>query len=555
MPESSLPVFGPLTAARPGPLGKEIRLRIHLDGCRGLPQPKTPAESYAPRKFFVSIGYISSRDGGNFVDSSSVHEGTGCLQGTVKWDDILDITCLEHSLLRIILYHGERNGPWECVSTAGDLLQVSSVSLVLWDDTISECTLFISASAAPADCDKDCCELDTASRMVFERDDARFELQSPASSWDVAFRGLFSFGGAVSRHNIADAANNIFYAQFYTYISYQACCTRQSNDAQTDSLLKSLMKAVSTCVQVQSTRVLQSKDCVEQIYVQLYYLAFSMQGNASYRNSDLNKYREEELARLVVILVTPDPPTGVNSTSTSTDWAALYGTTAKDALLLTLEGIVQSSDAFPPLKSAASGLLFFATSADMASSNKKQIRDIHKRVNSLAASLRCGAEDGSMLSSAHHNAIGVLAADISALKEDLESIVHERKSRFRRFFSAKRHREELQDIVQQMDHARLNYTTAVATLNATTNAQVLAHISPEECIHEHRLIRYGLDNSFDQRKRKRRTRYDGGISGRDAGYAAFRDFVSIESVEKAPGQGTQLKAFPVRLEYLEPQYL
>ena len=77
-------------------------------------------------------------------------------------------------------------------------------------------------------------------------------------------------------------------------------------------------------------------------------------------------YQEEELARLVLILVTPDPPTGVSSTSISFNYHAIYGTIAKDALLLLLEGIVQSSDAFPPLKSAASGLLFFASSADVS---------------------------------------------------------------------------------------------------------------------------------------------------------------------------------------------
>ena len=77
-------------------------------------------------------------------------------------------------------------------------------------------------------------------------------------------------------------------------------------------------------------------------------------------------YKEEELARLVLILVTPDPPTGLSSTSAGSTSHAIYGTIAKDALLLVLEGIVQSSDAFPPLKSAASGLLFFTACADVS---------------------------------------------------------------------------------------------------------------------------------------------------------------------------------------------
>ena len=86
----------------------------------------------------------------------------------------------------------------------------------------------------------------------------------------------------------------------------------------------------------------------------------------SYYSGRGRYYRQEELARLVLILVTPDPPTGASSTSNSSICHAIYGTIAKDALLLVLEGIVESSDAFPPLKSAASGLLFFATSADVS---------------------------------------------------------------------------------------------------------------------------------------------------------------------------------------------
>ena len=77
-------------------------------------------------------------------------------------------------------------------------------------------------------------------------------------------------------------------------------------------------------------------------------------------------YKKEKLARLVFILVTPDPPTGTSRTSTGSTYNALCGTITKDALLLLLEGIVQSSDAFPPLKSAASGLLFLATCADVS---------------------------------------------------------------------------------------------------------------------------------------------------------------------------------------------
>ena len=86
----------------------------------------------------------------------------------------------------------------------------------------------------------------------------------------------------------------------------------------------------------------------------------------SFYYSGPDEYQEGELARLVLIIVTPDPPTGVSNNSTGSTYHEIHGTIAKDALLLILEGIVQSSDAFPPLKSAASGLLFFATCADVS---------------------------------------------------------------------------------------------------------------------------------------------------------------------------------------------
>ncbi|KZV68407.1 hypothetical protein PENSPDRAFT_653223 [Peniophora sp. CONT] len=190
----------------------------------------------------------------------------------------------------------------------------------------------------------------------------------------------------------------------------------------------------------------------------------------------VDKNPEMELPRLIWLIHTPDVLNGAHSTSTGSDRHTVLGTITKDILLTALEAIVQSSDAFPPLKSAASGLLFFATAAEMASSNRKQIRDIYRRIDGLAASLKRGIKDGDLLSPAHQDAIAALAQDIAILNEDLRDIVSERKSALTRFFGAKRHRAELQDVIWQLDNARSNYTTAIATLNASTNTQVLAHV-------------------------------------------------------------------------------
>ncbi|VDB84802.1 unnamed protein product [Peniophora sp. CBMAI 1063] len=213
------------------------------------------------------------------------------------------------------------------------------------------------------------------------------------------------------------------------------------------------------------------KDHFANIVYRLSDAAFHMNDLATGDKQYYEQGREAELARLIFIIITPDPITGAGNGMLFSS-----GTIAKDALLFTLEAIARSSDAFPPLKSAASGLLFFATRADMASTNKKQIRDIHKRVIGLAASLKRGASQGSLLVPEHQDAISALADDIAVLNNDLEDIVNQRKGRLRRFFAAKRHKSELQDITTQLETARMNYMMAMATLNATTIADVRAHV-------------------------------------------------------------------------------
>ena len=78
------------------------------------------------------------------------------------------------------------------------------------------------------------------------------------------------------------------------------------------------------------------------------------------------RYREGELARLVLVLITPDPTDGARSTSARANGHTYYKELAKDTLICALDALAQASDAFPPLKSAAGGLMFFATLADVS---------------------------------------------------------------------------------------------------------------------------------------------------------------------------------------------
>ena len=66
---------------------------------------------------------------------------------------------------------------------------------------------------------------------------------------------------------------------------------------------------------------------------------------------------------------------------------------------------------------------------------------------------RCVSQQCSSL----RKAVLTLNSDIKVLEEDLGDILQERKSRFKRFFSAKRHRNELQDVVNQLESEKSNY--------------------------------------------------------------------------------------------------
>ncbi|VDB88457.1 unnamed protein product [Peniophora sp. CBMAI 1063] len=258
-----------------------------------------------------------------------------------------------------------------------------------------------------------------------------------------------------------------YWVHWHTFKAYQHLIGHQppqTCSVQVNMLIATMMATVNAILhEPHSCHVHQRGECVSAFLSELGLASMTIHGLVTGKSTEErgSQDRATELARLCCIIVTPEPTVGADT---------------KDALLLVLDGISQSSDAFPPLKSAASGLLFFAACADLASSNKKQIRDIYKQIETLAISLKRGVRDGTPISSEQQDAIAALAQDIAMLNEDVRDIVNERKSRFKRFFGAKRHREELQDVVARLEMARSTYTTTLATLNATTNAQVLAHV-------------------------------------------------------------------------------
>ena len=64
-----------------------------------------------------------------------------------------------------------------------------------------------------------------------------------------------------------------------------------------------------------------------------------------------------------------------------------------------------------------------------------------------------------------------LLRDITKLNDAVEGIVAERKSRLRRYVSAKQHCKKLQTVARKLDEARGNYTVRYFSIVLSTSEQ------------------------------------------------------------------------------------
>ncbi|KZV73365.1 hypothetical protein PENSPDRAFT_750114 [Peniophora sp. CONT] len=151
-------------------------------------------------------------------------------------------------------------------------------------------------------------------------------------------------------------------------------------------------------------------------------------------------------------------------------------TIAKDALLLSLDALSQSADAFPPLKSVVGALLFIATQVEMVSSNKAQAHEIYAEIDRFAASLVRAVPDVTVLSLTAQGAIRALAEDVLAVRKDMEGI--ERQRLLKRFIRAKRHSAQLQDLLKQLNQADAFFTRTMLTSMDAHNTRILTCVQP-----------------------------------------------------------------------------
>ncbi|VDC01471.1 unnamed protein product [Peniophora sp. CBMAI 1063] len=161
---------------------------------------------------------------------------------------------------------------------------------------------------------------------------------------------------------------------------------------------------------------------------------------------------------------------------------------AKDVLLLSLEALAQSADAFPPLKSAVGGLLFLTTQIELVSSNKEQISKIYAQIDAFAASLVRAIPDATALSPAHEAAIRALAEDIQAVSLDIEAIARQRP--VKHLFCAKRHSGQLVQLMKRLDQADKSFTRTLLSTVESKVSEIHESVLPlrDEV---HRLARIG----------------------------------------------------------------
>ncbi|VDB87306.1 unnamed protein product [Peniophora sp. CBMAI 1063] len=472
-------VFGPRMQAD-RPLGKEILLCVDIEGMNGLPLEKAWPHCHDVRPSYRVNFKALSDEGSRSISTPIVYEGQGSLQGTVQWNETIYIRCLELSYIEVVLLCSHPDNPARARSSYETCMPVKSfVSATQMplrhrsDPSRNSCNLFLSVSRVFPEGEEETCDLST-SCLQARHEQSHVDPTVPVSVWNTAFNQMSLLLDTACRWNGNGngrmQASFLFspWAEGWLYMAYRDRYSGMEGKDQLDKDLGRVFACTQEFMNVIRQPVARTREPSKGRYIDLTMRAV-YSGVKHIRSDPFGHWQSAherfvaKLTRLAWIIVTPDPPATATDTPT---------TIAKDAILLVLDAIVRSSDAFPPLKSAASGLLFFATCADMACGNKKQIRDIYKRIHGLAASLKRGTKEGSRITPEHQDAIEVLAADIEALKGDLEGIISERKSRFRRFFSAKRHREELKDVVEQLETSKSNYTTALATLNAMTIADV-----------------------------------------------------------------------------------
>ncbi|KAI0026735.1 hypothetical protein K488DRAFT_91964 [Vararia minispora EC-137] len=142
---------------------------------------------------------------------------------------------------------------------------------------------------------------------------------------------------------------------------------------------------------------------------------------------------------------------------------------AVDIVLVGLEALKESADAFPPLKAAVGGLVFFVQLSSQMSSNRAEMRGVYERIEEIEDSLIRAVPDINSLSPAQASAIEAFDIAVQRICADMELLA--KQTKFVRFIRARKHGDALAGFMGRLSAAEVAFSVSVSS----------DHLSDQDC--------------------------------------------------------------------------
>ncbi|KAI0319549.1 hypothetical protein OF83DRAFT_1082190 [Amylostereum chailletii] len=140
------------------------------------------------------------------------------------------------------------------------------------------------------------------------------------------------------------------------------------------------------------------------------------------------------------------------------DGARATARLTSDTLLCGLEALKESSDAFPPLKSAVCGIMFIVNHAKKSKANKAAVEGIYRRIDEIQDSLVRAVPDVGDLSPAQQRAIEAFDGAVQLVCKEMESMF--KQGRLSRFVRAGKHNDKLGEFARRLGDADATFTSS-----------------------------------------------------------------------------------------------
>ncbi|KAI0045592.1 hypothetical protein FA95DRAFT_1680376 [Auriscalpium vulgare] len=137
---------------------------------------------------------------------------------------------------------------------------------------------------------------------------------------------------------------------------------------------------------------------------------------------------------------------------------------SSDVLMVSLEALRESAEAFPPLRSAVGCLILLLQLFQGMTSNRDEIVRIAARIDEISALLARAVPDVTRIPPILRHAIETLDRDLNNIYEASSEIARQPKGW--RFLKAARHADSLLSFNHRIDEALLGFSVAVELNNA-----------------------------------------------------------------------------------------